>query len=186
MSKARRTGKVFVDWSQNDRHKTTVNVYSLRAMERPTVSTPLTWDEVSDIADGHAMAFTSDAGAGARGRAGRPVRAGADVGAGAAALMHRIVVVGSAVGGSADRAAFTLIGGPRRERLISIVSLVPETTARSVILELRRRRAQRLDQAGGDVARLEARAAGRRRCGARRAAPPQSLWTRTIGGPSGA
>ena len=60
MSKAKRTGKVFVDWSQNDRHKTTVNVYSLRAMDRPTVSTPLTWDEVSDIADGDAMAFTSD------------------------------------------------------------------------------------------------------------------------------
>jgi bifunctional non-homologous end joining protein LigD len=37
-----------------------VNVYSLRALERPTVSTPLTWDEVSDIADGDAMAFTSD------------------------------------------------------------------------------------------------------------------------------
>jgi bifunctional non-homologous end joining protein LigD len=35
-----------VDWSQNDESKTTVNVYSLRAMERPTVSTPLTWDEV--------------------------------------------------------------------------------------------------------------------------------------------
>ena len=46
MSKAKRTGKVFVDWSQNDRHKTTVNVYSLRAMDRPTVSTPLSWDEV--------------------------------------------------------------------------------------------------------------------------------------------
>jgi bifunctional non-homologous end joining protein LigD len=60
MSKAKRTGKVFVDWSQNDRHKTTVNAYSLRAMDRPTVSTPLTWDEVSDIADGDAMAFTSD------------------------------------------------------------------------------------------------------------------------------
>ena len=60
MNKTRRAGKVFVDWSQNDRHKTTVNAYSLRAMERPTVSTPLTWDEVSDIADGDAMAFTSD------------------------------------------------------------------------------------------------------------------------------
>jgi bifunctional non-homologous end joining protein LigD len=60
MSKAKRTGKVFVDWSQNDRHKTTVNVYSLRAMDRPTVSTPLSWDEVSDIADGDAMTFTSD------------------------------------------------------------------------------------------------------------------------------
>jgi NADH dehydrogenase len=46
------------------------------------------------------------------------------------------------------RWAFTLIGGSRRERLISVVSLVPETTARSVILELRRRRAERLDRAG--------------------------------------
>ena len=48
MSKAKRGGKVFVDWSQNDRHKTTVNVYSLRAMERPTVSTPLSWDELQE------------------------------------------------------------------------------------------------------------------------------------------
>jgi len=46
MSKQVRTGKVFVDWSQNDEHKTTVAVYSLRARERPTVSTPVTWDEV--------------------------------------------------------------------------------------------------------------------------------------------
>jgi bifunctional non-homologous end joining protein LigD len=49
MAKEQRGGRVFVDWSQNDRHKTTVNVYSLRAMENPTVSTPLTWDEVADI-----------------------------------------------------------------------------------------------------------------------------------------
>lgn len=46
MGKSLRTGKVFVDWSQNDRHKTTVCAYSLRAKERPTVSTPVTWDEV--------------------------------------------------------------------------------------------------------------------------------------------
>jgi bifunctional non-homologous end joining protein LigD len=46
MKKELRTGKVFVDWSQNDDHKTTVCVYSLRARERPTVSTPVTWDEV--------------------------------------------------------------------------------------------------------------------------------------------
>jgi len=59
MNKAKRTGKVFVDWSQNDRHKTTVNVYSLRAMERPTVSTPVTWDEVSDCADGAPLSFVS-------------------------------------------------------------------------------------------------------------------------------
>jgi bifunctional non-homologous end joining protein LigD len=46
MKKQVRAGKVFVDWSQNDEHKTTVAVYSLRARERPTVSTPLTWEEV--------------------------------------------------------------------------------------------------------------------------------------------
>jgi bifunctional non-homologous end joining protein LigD len=50
MEKRLRTGKVFIDWSQNDGHKTTVCVYSLRAMERPTVSTPVTWDEVSQWA----------------------------------------------------------------------------------------------------------------------------------------
>src|SRR5216684_4920731 len=46
MKKTLRTGKVFVDWSQNDEHKTTIAVYSLRARERPTVSTPVTWEEV--------------------------------------------------------------------------------------------------------------------------------------------
>jgi bifunctional non-homologous end joining protein LigD len=46
MQKRLRPGKVFVDWSQNDEKKTTVTVYSLRARDRPTVSTPLTWDEV--------------------------------------------------------------------------------------------------------------------------------------------
>jgi len=48
MSKAVRKGKVFVDWSQNDEHKTTICVYSLRAKEEPTVSTPLTWNEVEN------------------------------------------------------------------------------------------------------------------------------------------
>lgn len=46
MSRAARAGKVFVDWSQNDEHKTTVAVYSLRAREHPTVSTPVSWEEV--------------------------------------------------------------------------------------------------------------------------------------------
>jgi bifunctional non-homologous end joining protein LigD len=41
-----RKGKVLIDWSQNDEHKTTVCVYSLRARERPTVSTPLAWEEL--------------------------------------------------------------------------------------------------------------------------------------------
>jgi bifunctional non-homologous end joining protein LigD len=46
MKKAVRTNKIFVDWSQNDQHKTTISIYSLRARERPTVSTPVTWEEV--------------------------------------------------------------------------------------------------------------------------------------------
>jgi bifunctional non-homologous end joining protein LigD len=46
MKKAVRTNKVLVDWSQNDQHKTTISVYSLRARERPTVSTPVSWEEV--------------------------------------------------------------------------------------------------------------------------------------------
>jgi bifunctional non-homologous end joining protein LigD len=52
MSRDVRRGRVFVDWSQNDRHKTTVCAYSLRARPRPQVSTPLQWDEVSDALDG--------------------------------------------------------------------------------------------------------------------------------------
>jgi bifunctional non-homologous end joining protein LigD len=48
MSKALRKAKVFVDWSQNDEHKTTICVYSLRAKEEPTVSTPVTWEEVEN------------------------------------------------------------------------------------------------------------------------------------------
>ena len=64
MKKSLRTGKVLVDWSQNDEHKTTVNVYSLRARERPTVSTPLRWEEVEAVlesGDPEELAFTSDA-----------------------------------------------------------------------------------------------------------------------------
>jgi bifunctional non-homologous end joining protein LigD len=49
MKKAIRTGRVLVDWSQNDEHKTTVSVYSLRARERPTVSTPVSWEEVEQL-----------------------------------------------------------------------------------------------------------------------------------------
>jgi bifunctional non-homologous end joining protein LigD len=60
MSKDLRKGKVFVDWSQNDRAKTTVSAYSLRARERQWVSTPLEWDEVSEAAgssDGERLRF---------------------------------------------------------------------------------------------------------------------------------
>lgn len=64
MEKRLRTGKVFVDWSQNDRHKTTVCAYSLRAKERPTVSTPLKWKEVEEALTAGAperLSFETDA-----------------------------------------------------------------------------------------------------------------------------
>jgi bifunctional non-homologous end joining protein LigD len=64
MTKTRRTGKVLVDWSQNDAKKTTVCVYSLRARERPTASTPVEWDEVRatrDSGDPDGLAFEADA-----------------------------------------------------------------------------------------------------------------------------
>jgi bifunctional non-homologous end joining protein LigD len=54
-----RRGKVLIDWSQNDEHKTTVCVYSLRARERPTVSTPLDWAEV-EAGDSDALVFEAD------------------------------------------------------------------------------------------------------------------------------
>jgi bifunctional non-homologous end joining protein LigD len=60
MTKARRTGKVLIDWSQNDAKKTTVCAYSLRATERPNASTPLDWDEVRagrDSGDPASLAF---------------------------------------------------------------------------------------------------------------------------------
>jgi bifunctional non-homologous end joining protein LigD len=62
MTKALRAGKVLIDWSQNDEHKTTICVYSLRARERPTVSTPVEWDEVRATlrsADAARLAFDS-------------------------------------------------------------------------------------------------------------------------------
>jgi bifunctional non-homologous end joining protein LigD len=62
MKKSLRGGKVFVDWSQNTSFKTTVNVYSLRARPHPTVSTPLTWDEVEGVTgsrDPDELVFTS-------------------------------------------------------------------------------------------------------------------------------
>lgn len=53
MAKVERKNKIFVDWSQNNRHKTTIAPYSLRAREQPTVSTPVSWDEVEAAAAGH-------------------------------------------------------------------------------------------------------------------------------------
>jgi len=63
MTKSRRAGKVLIDWSQNDARKTTVCVYSMRATERPGVSTPLEWGEVSgalDSGEAARLAFTPE------------------------------------------------------------------------------------------------------------------------------
>jgi len=63
MKKSLRPGKVLIDWSQNDQNKTTVCVYSLRAKEHPTVSTPLEWKEVERALqdrDPDALVFESD------------------------------------------------------------------------------------------------------------------------------
>ena len=64
MKKVEREGKVFVDWSQNHERKTTIAVYSLRARERPTASTPLRWEEVeaaADSGDGRPLVFEAGA-----------------------------------------------------------------------------------------------------------------------------
>ena len=63
MTKRLRPGKVLVDWSQNDAHKTTVSVYSVRARERPTVSAPVTWEEVAQCReqqDGDLLTFDTE------------------------------------------------------------------------------------------------------------------------------
>jgi bifunctional non-homologous end joining protein LigD len=61
MAKSLRAGRIFIDWSQNNPAKTTVSTYSLRALDRPSVSTPLTWDEVEAGAArgaGHLLRFS--------------------------------------------------------------------------------------------------------------------------------
>ena len=64
MKKVDRRGKVFVDWSQNHRSKTTISVYSMRARERPTVSTPVSWEEVEHAAENDdAASLVFEAGA---------------------------------------------------------------------------------------------------------------------------
>ena len=61
MTKAKRPGKVFLDWSQNSGSKTTISPYSLRGRERPTVATPVTWDEVEARRGGPARGSNSSA-----------------------------------------------------------------------------------------------------------------------------
>jgi len=63
-TKTLRPGKVLVDWSQNDEHKTTICVYSVRAGARPAVSTPVDWDEVQacyDTGDPDLLVFDTEA-----------------------------------------------------------------------------------------------------------------------------
>jgi bifunctional non-homologous end joining protein LigD len=60
MNRKLRKGKVFIDWSQNSRHKTTIAPYSMRGKDRPTVSTPISWDEVADGSDGEPLGYETD------------------------------------------------------------------------------------------------------------------------------
>lgn len=59
MAKAKRVDRIFIDWSQNSRHKTTVAPYSLRARSEPMVSTPVDWGEVAECADGMPLLFAA-------------------------------------------------------------------------------------------------------------------------------
>jgi bifunctional non-homologous end joining protein LigD len=59
MTKSARSGKVLIDWSQNNGSKTTVAPYSLRARDQPTVSTPVSWDEVAACRRVEDLAFTA-------------------------------------------------------------------------------------------------------------------------------
>ena len=93
MAKAKRTGKVFIDWSQNSDFKTTVSVYSLRAKrEEPYVSMPVTWDELRRAArrrDAAAAELRSGVGAGAVGEGRGPLGGRADAEAEAAARRRK-------------------------------------------------------------------------------------------------
>ncbi len=60
MTKTLRPGKVFIDWSQNNPAKTTISVYSLRARPTPTVSTPISWDEVAGCTEAGQLVFEAD------------------------------------------------------------------------------------------------------------------------------
>lgn len=73
MARNLRAGRVLIDWSQNDQHKTTVSVYSLRARARPTVSAPLRWDELERalaLRDPTLLSFEADAMSGRIAREG--------------------------------------------------------------------------------------------------------------------
>ena len=96
MKKVEREGKVFVDWSQNHQRKTTIAVYSLRARERQTASTPITWDEVEAAADsGDELEARLRVRRGARPdrEARRPLRPGAGARTGAAGPLGGVLRV---------------------------------------------------------------------------------------------
>ena len=113
MKKELRKGKVLVDWSQNDEHKTTIAVYSLRAREHPTVSTPVKWEEVEQHAEEERPGLAGvrgRPGAQARGENGRPVRAGSE----AEAEVAEAVGCGRGRSARAASEAREALGRPRR------------------------------------------------------------------------
>lgn len=92
MSKAERGGRVFIDWSQNTLHKTTVCVYSMRAVREPAASAPLSWQQVSAMAEGRALDRAQDPAA-----VMRAVEAGEDAFADALTLRQRLPTGGGKV-----------------------------------------------------------------------------------------
>lgn len=103
MQKSLRRGKVLIDWSQNDAHKTTVSAYSLRAKSRPTVSTPVKWSEVTKCArTGNPAILTFDAA-----QVLKRVRANGDLFAPLLTLRQRLPAL-TAVSGVPDRAIATI------------------------------------------------------------------------------
>ena len=148
-----RKGKVFVDWSQNDEHKTTVSVYSLRALPQPTVSTPLTWEEVE------AVTRSEDPGrAGVRAagrarpprRARRPVRprpgaraAAADPAARGMSVDGRVAVVTGAASGIgrataellAERGARVVVAGLQPDGLEETVAAITGRGGEAIAVE---------------------------------------------------
>ncbi len=123
MAKAERPGKMFVDWSQNAHHKTTIAPYSLRARPEPTVSTPVTWDEVEQCAAGECdVALRGRRRARACRRARRPLRPRAHA---RAAPADR--VLNSSSSGAATAGASTghhgRVHGSRRHHLAALAAV---------------------------------------------------------------
>jgi bifunctional non-homologous end joining protein LigD len=151
MARAKRGGRVFVDWSQNTRHKTTVNVYSLRARERAHgVDAPLRWEEVEAATESREpedLALHLRRGARARGRARGPVRPRARAPAGVACSGRLDPFAHDRLGRGGDRRGVdpgvgSSSSGEARARHLAHRELADRHAARRPAPRARRRRAR--------------------------------------------